>query len=848
MKFLRSRRGLIAVAALLLILFVARPGVYPLRHRISNSIGSALGRRVSIDNVRFHVLPRPGFDLEGLVIYDDPAFSPEPMIRAQDVFAAVRLRSLFYGHLEIARLSANEPSINLVRNGEGRWNLAALIERNAQIPAAPTQKASSERRRAFPYLEASNARVNFKIGQEKKPYALVEADVALWQDSENSWGARIKARPMRADSNLTDTGQLQINATWQRATNLRETPLHVIAVWQKGQLGQITKLFTGADRGWRGDVTLSATLDGVPDALTIQSQLTIDGFRRYDIVNNHSVRLATRCAGHYNVTNAALENLLCESPVGEGTIRLTGNLNSITGPLSYDLRLVAEKLPVSSIVGLAHQSKQGLPAGLTGEGVLSAEFHLLRTASAPAQWSGAGAATEVRLRSNNEKDSIALGNVPLTLVSNENCCRPDRSPFAARVKTTSRSSGAETEETHLRLGPTSLAVNGSAPLNAGGWVSLNSYRFFLRGDLDLKNLFRIESTFGVPTAHPAAEGVASLDVSISGPWQGLAAPNSLGIAQLKNVRAEMRSLNAPLEIPSATLVLTPDTAMLQKLSAHIGNSHWSGSVRAPRHCAPDCVYQFDLSADKFSSADLVAWLSPHPAKRPWYRLLSPGQQGPSALLALQAHGTLRVGQFAMKKVIATQLATELAADGGKITLANLHAQLLQGTHQGTWNIDVSVQPMRLHGSGALQNISLEQMSNLMNDVWITGFADGTFDVSTSGAAFSDMLPDADAKLQFTMRGGSLTHVVIPGAPAPLPIHRFSGNLRLKEGKWELSAGRLESRDGLYRVSGTSSPTGGLDFIFVRGDEQSWMLKGTIAKPHATPTNRTEAEARTAAQP
>ena len=46
MNFLRSKRGLAAIAALLLILFLFRPGVHQLRNRIANSIGSALGRRV----------------------------------------------------------------------------------------------------------------------------------------------------------------------------------------------------------------------------------------------------------------------------------------------------------------------------------------------------------------------------------------------------------------------------------------------------------------------------------------------------------------------------------------------------------------------------------------------------------------------------------------------------------------------------------------------------------------------------------------------------------------------------------------------------------------------------------
>jgi AsmA protein len=101
-----------AVAALVLILFLFRPGVYKLRNRIASSIGNALGRRVAIDKVRLRLLPRPGFDLEGLVIYDDPAFSAEPMIHAQEVSAAIRFRSLLRGRLEIATLSATEPSIN----------------------------------------------------------------------------------------------------------------------------------------------------------------------------------------------------------------------------------------------------------------------------------------------------------------------------------------------------------------------------------------------------------------------------------------------------------------------------------------------------------------------------------------------------------------------------------------------------------------------------------------------------------------------------------------------------------------------------------------------------------------
>ena len=401
---------MVAIAALLLILFLFRPGVGDLRNRIAGSIGSALGRRVELDNVRLRLLPRPGFDLEGLVIYDDPAFSAEPMIRAQDVSAAIRFRSLLHGRFEIATLSATEPSINLVRNNEGRWNLTGLIERNAQIPAAPTAKPAYERRPAFPYLEASGARINFKIGQTKKSYALVDADVALWQDSENSWGARLKAAPVRTDFNLTDTGLLQVNATWQRAPSARLTPLQIAVQWQRGQLGQITQLLSGKDRGWRGGVNFIANISGTPEALRIASNTTIEDFHRYDIAGSESVRLAAGCSGQYDWVTSSLADLKCESPVGDGTLRLRGNFAVAAHIPTYDLTFEAEKVPLASVVRLMRQAKKQIPGDLSASGFLNAEFHATRIAAEAglrgrgltesfslAQWTGNGSAANVRL-------------------------------------------------------------------------------------------------------------------------------------------------------------------------------------------------------------------------------------------------------------------------------------------------------------------------------------------------------------------------------------------------------------------------------------------------------------------
>jgi hypothetical protein len=889
-NFLRSRRGAAAVAALLLILFLFRPAVYHLRNRIAISIGSALGRRVEINNVRLRVLPRPGFDLEGLIIYDDPIFSEEPMIRAQEVSAPIRLRSLFRGRLEIATLSANEPSINLVRNDQGRWNLASLLERNAQIPAAPTGKPASERRPAFPYLEAGHARINFKIGRTKKSYALTDADVALWQDSENSWSARIQAEPVRTDFNLTDTGLLQINATWQRARSLRLTPLQIAVQWRNGQLGQITKLLSGKDRGWRGGVNFTANLSGTPEALQIASQTAIEDFRRYDIVDSENVRLAAGCSGQYNAVTSTLAGLRCESPVGSGTLRLRGELSLIGPAPAYDLRLAVEKVPLTSVVRLLRQAKKQIPSDLTATGLLNGEFHTTgsipenggETGASPvaagrnrllAKWTGTGSATNVRLLANAGKDEVVLGTIPLALVPEE--AKPNHS------RTQDQGKNQEPAETHLRIGPGALSVNASAPVNAGGWVSVAGYRFFLAGEMELKDLFRVENMLALPVRRPAAEGDAKLEVSVSGPWQGFAAPATLGTAQLRNVRAELRGLNTPIEIGSATLSLTPDAVLMQKISARTGSTHWSGAVTAPRHCAgpgvapntassvvPACVFQFDLTADQLSTADFAEWFTPHPAKRPWYRILNSDEAlDPSPLLALRAHGNLHVGRFGLKKILATEVATQVEVNRGKITLTALHAQLLQGTHRGNWTIDLSTHDastrdtsnyaavsddaskpnLRYQGAGTVNGVSLAQVGALMNDDWITGTADGNFDFNGSGDSYSGLLGRSDGKLEFITRNGSLQHIEIPGASAPLPVHRFVGELHLKKGVWELSDGRLESRDGIYQVSGTASPGRGFDFVLTRGDEQSWTLTGTLAKPHVAPATRTVAK-RTRADP
>src|SRR5579871_4348460 len=325
----------VAAGLILLALFWLRPGASQLKSRIVSSISAGVGRPAEIGSVHIRLLPQPGFDLENLVVYDDPAFGAEPILRASEVTAELRLMSLLRGRLEIARLDLTEPSLNLVHRASGGWNLEALLERTAHNPLAPTGKAKSEPRPGFPYIEATSARINFKNGPEKKPYALTNADFSLWQDSENAWGVRLKAQPFRTDLNLNDMGTLVISGAWQRADALHDTPLQFTMEWSRAQLGQVTKFMTGRDRGWRGGTQVDVTLTGTPAKLQIASSASIEDFRRYDIESSQSVRLAGQCAGQYSSTDNTFHEVVCGAPVGNGLITLKGEMG-LPGSHAYD--------------------------------------------------------------------------------------------------------------------------------------------------------------------------------------------------------------------------------------------------------------------------------------------------------------------------------------------------------------------------------------------------------------------------------------------------------------------------------------------------------------------------------
>lgn len=863
--FSSKRRVVAAVFVVLLVLFLVRPGVSRLKTRIANSISQAVERPTQIGSVRLRFLPRPGFDLENVVLYEDPAFGAEPMLRAPEVTAVVRLTSLLRGRLDISRLELTEPSLNLVRRGDGRWNWEALLERTARAPLAPTAKSKREARPGFPYIEASSGRINFKAGPEKKPYALLNADFAVWQESENEWGVRLKAEPLRADMSLSDTGLLRVNGTWQRAGSLRETPLQFSLAWERAQLGQLSKLVSGNDKGWRGEVQMEATLSGTPGAMQVAADTVVRNFHRYDISTTEGLGLAAHCDGKYSSVEGMMREILCSAPVGEGVVTLRGDAGA-PGVKRMDLVLNADNVPASAVAQLARRAKKDLPADLVATGSVQGNF-TVKESGASAEgpdFEGRGEVANLRLQSVNSKVELAPSSVPFFISSGINLGGRGARDLQ-RVKTVRWPEGGASPvagELLIQFGPFPVALGRPVPAQARGWVGRSGYAISLRGDGEVAHTLRIASLMGLQAVKANVEGAAQMDLQVGGSWAenaagnpaGFSLPKVTGTVQLHNVRATVRGLSGAIEISSAQLKLLQDEARVEKLRARAADADWTGSVVLPRGCGTPsaCLIHFDLHADEVGVGSLHEWLLAQPSERRWYQVLTPADSRTMSFLEnLRASGKVNVEQLQIRGLVAQRVSAEVEADRGKLKLSDLRADILGGKHRGDWQADFTGTSPTYGGSGTLTGISLEQMASAMHDPWISGTGSGSYQLKASGKDSTAFWQSAEGGVRFDVRDGDLSHISLTSGEGPLQIADWQGRARLHEGKIEVEKGTLISSGGAYEISGTASFGQVLDFKLIAGTEATaggagslvYSITGTVAAPRVAVSATAEAQAR-----
>ncbi len=419
------KRVLIAACVLLVLLLV---GVLPplvsvnrFRRQIAGSISASLGRPVHMDSVTLNILPLPSFTLQNFVVGEDPSFGAEPVIRADSVRARIRVRSLWRRRVEFARITLEDPSVNLVHLADGRWNIESILLQASRMDAAPTTQEVAGDAPRFPYIEATGARVNVKMGFEKMPVSLTEADFALWLPKPQQWRLRLEGHPSRTDTAATDTGTLRMQGSLGKAMQLRDVPVDLTADWRGAPLGAVSWVLMGRDAGFRGEMNLRASVTGSVGENLLESHLELSGVRQAEFVPVQPLAVDVVCKAGVGRLFHQLRNVHCAWPANpdRSGLVLTGEMPEVFDPRGATGMAKLKNIPAQGLLAALRLASPRVAPLLTATGKVSGSF----TVAGPAPAAGSAVMSEAQL-SLPDGPMFVDGEVAAELAADQLTMRP----------------------------------------------------------------------------------------------------------------------------------------------------------------------------------------------------------------------------------------------------------------------------------------------------------------------------------------------------------------------------------------------------------------------------------------
>ena len=812
------------------------------RDRLRPVLSAALGRQVSIGQVKYRLLPRPGFDLYDFRVADDPAYSAEPLLFCGKVTADLRLTSLWQGRLEIAKLKLTDdaapPSLNLVYVN-GHWNLESLLLRVEQVPSAPTGRRRSEQRARFPYIEASSGRINLKIGPEKKPYALTNTDFAFWLAAEDVWHLRVEGHPVRTDLNLNDTGIVKVEGDLRRSHSFGETPVELNVSWQGMQLGQFSSLLTGHDSGWRGDLQGEAQLVGTPANLHLTAQAQLSHFRRYDVSRDRMPDLRVRCLG--DSAHGELE-MKCDTPLGSGGLLITTRWSAAT-PGDYDLSLVATQVPLSLVATLARHARRSLPDDLTATGDVSAAFGV-HFHGGERNWHGTGMTTPFVLQSPSAGKFFPASSVKFHMGSAETSPGGPPSKIGRKVGAVpSRSSSPGLDSPRpapsfdaFVIDTFAVQLDSLSTLEVQGNFDGVGYWMAARGMVPVERLIALGRAAGmeVPTANFTASGM--IDLNVSGAW-GAAAPRLGGTAHLQNVVAVIPGIKRRLLLPQANVELTDSSLVLNDVSGQFEHTPiaFSGSITRPWSCqaSPPCSLEFDLHFDSLAVSD-VAGLFGAPEKG-WSL---PFISDPSAKLPdFRGHGTIAVDRLVVAQLPLEKLTAQVDIGDRTLELSRVSAKLAGGSVSGDWQGNWSGDVPRFSSLGSMSGVALDHLSATspgadLLESWLTGKVDLKYSAHFAGKNQQEFLANAAGRAEFTVANGSSRRLLLDGFNQ-LKFSNLRGMVEIDKQDLKILPSKFRAENRIYEVSGTVALADQQAKLKVISGMSRWEITGALDQPQVS---------------
>jgi hypothetical protein len=797
----------------------------------------AFGRPVEVREFGVRIFPNLQMDAHGITVGEDPSFGYEYFLRAERLSAGLRWMGVLRGQFEFGTLSLSKPSLILVRNQEGRWNLErwlppaksspsqlARVYGPAQAPA-PTNHLEA--------IEFDEGRINFKNEKDKLPFAFTNVSGNLEQVTPGRWRLQLEAQPWRSGVALQSSGTIGVQGDIA-GTSARLQPAEITVKWSQASLADIFRLLRGQDYGVRGVFAMEfRAKSGVsaghaagevlprkegesPGDWTFALEARAREIHRWDRTertDNPSVNVGLK--GRWNVVAGSLtaERVNIEAP--RSNLRGTGTLASGVSP-SMALQVDSAGIQAADLLAWYRAFHPDVAEGVTAEqfftgGMTLHGWPLTLEAAAFSSRGGViripGLSKALRVgevRGGRGRMKFAVEPVRISM-GIEN--RPDLPAGKIRPAVPRKRASEEA------VGVVVLALTHDFATHAGG-LSVDG-RVEKTEDV-LKALAALGRSVNHGWELAGAASAALVWGWKSAPWQGQWS-GYLGVSKAK---LQAAGLNQPIKLDDARLEWREGRRTVQITKTQGFGANWSGEIFEANASEADseAAWKFKLHADHLDATELDRWVGPR-ARPSWLeRLLASllGGAAPSApaselLRRLNASGELRVDELTVERVKLAQVRAEGTLRDLQAEVRDAEAQWAGGKVHLTMSAKFSPTPV-YDVAGELDRVNLPQCPVPERIAErLGGLASGRVHLTTGGVGRDELLDrlagSGDLKLKnVELRGWDLTASVADGA-ARTGISRWAvgeGVFALKDRSFLLEDLRLDDANERTVVNGTIS--------------------------------------------
>jgi len=709
----------------------------------------SFGRPVEVGSFGVRLVPILQLYAEGVTVGEAPSFGYEYFLRAEHLSASVRWSGLLRGHFEFGTLSFSKPSLTLVRNYQGHWNLEQWLppaktnypnDAHTYGPPAPAPPVNRLER-----IEFDEGRINFKNQDDKLAFAFTGVSGSVEQVSRGRWQLQLEAQPWRSGAALQSAGTIRVRGDLA-GTSARLQPAQITLHWSEASLADIFRLFRGQDYGVRGLFALDATAgstaskdDGTGDwAYIIQGRAA--RIHRWDLTERpDNPALNLNVSGRWNIGQEALvaDQISVDAPRSNlrGEFRYPSE-----GSSALELRLDSMGVQASDLLAWYRAFHGGVAEGVTAEqyytgGMILRGWPLSVESAAVSSNAGTikipGFAEPVRvgpLNGGRERSSLVIGPVRVALGGD---ARDVLVPKKRRVAAIMENAADLTFTQDLTTHAGNLSVEGNIS--------------------KVEDFLKLGAAMGRPLNHGwelSGHAVATTQWVWKAPFQG----RWNGFVGFNNASLTVAGLNQPLHLVQADLNWAAGRRSAQILKAEGFGGIWTGAISEKPQTDASAVpsWKFDLATDHLNAAELDRWVGPRARPNWLQRLLqsfsTEGSQatlGSELLRRVNAEGQVHIARLTVEKIKLENFLAHGSLRDLKLELQDAQAEWAGGQVRAKINASFLPRP-RYDITADLDRVDLAKLPGTGRLAGrLGGAASGKLDLKTGGVGREELLRNLD---------------------------------------------------------------------------------------------------------